>query len=58
MIAATIVLLLFVLLAAGTPVGFALSVCGAVGLLWVGGLNVLLGALASTPHDTAAVFEA
>jgi C4-dicarboxylate transporter, DctM subunit len=57
MTALAIVILLLLLLAAGTPVGFSLAICGALGLLWVGGPSVLMGALSTMPHDTAIVFE-
>jgi C4-dicarboxylate transporter, DctM subunit len=57
MTALAIVILLLLLLATGTPVGFSLAICGALGLLWVGGPSVLMGALSTMPHDTAIVFE-
>ncbi len=57
MIAATITLLLFALLALGAPISFALVISGAAGLLWVGGLGALLGTLASMPREAATVFE-
>ncbi|RDD70043.1 TRAP transporter large permease, partial [Paracoccus versutus] len=49
MIATIIVLLMFVLLAAGMPVGFTLIASGALGILWIGGPSAMMGILASMP---------
>jgi C4-dicarboxylate transporter DctM subunit len=57
MIASGVVLLLFVLLAAGMPVAFALAVAGSLGLYLVGGVQTLNGVLATTPLSTAATYE-
>lgn len=57
MSAAVITILLFVLLTAGAPVGFALAIAGATGLYWVGGLTAVLGVFGNLPRDTAGVFE-
>jgi TRAP-type mannitol/chloroaromatic compound transport system permease large subunit len=57
MIASGVVLLLFVLLAAGMPVAFALAVAGSLGLYLVGGVQTLTGVLATTPLSTAATYE-
>ena len=57
MIATSIVVLLFVLLAFGLPIGFSLSIAGAAGLWWVGGWAALSGTLASMPREASAVFE-
>lgn len=57
MIAGGVVLLLFVLLAAGMPVAFSLAVAGSLGLYLVGGVQTLTGVLATTPLSTAATYE-
>lgn len=57
MIAATVLLLLFALLAAGAPVSFAMVIAGAVGLLWVGGMDAVTTILATAPHSAATKFE-
>ncbi len=57
MSATVIVLVLFALLALGSPVGFSLAISGALGLWWVGGFDALMGALSTTPRESAAVFE-
>ena len=57
MIPAAITLLLFVLLAAGMPVAFALVVSGSIGLYLIGGLQVLAGVITTTPLSTAGTYE-
>ena len=57
MIPAAITLLLFVLLAAGMPVAFALVVSGGIGLYVIGGLQVLAGVITTTPLSTAGTYE-
>jgi tripartite ATP-independent transporter DctM subunit len=57
MIVGSILLLLFVLLAVGTPVGFAMAFAGAAGLFWVGGADVTAGVLQSTPLTTVSAYE-
>ncbi|SFY45868.1 Tripartite ATP-independent transporter, DctM component, partial [Paracoccus pantotrophus] len=57
MIATIIVLLMFVLLAAGMPVGFTLIASGALGILWIGGPSAMMGILASMPKDSASSYE-
>jgi len=57
MMSAVITLLLFILLAFGMPVAFALVVSGAVGLYWIGGLDVLAGVITTTPLSTAGSYE-
>lgn len=57
MIAAAIVLLLFLLLAAGAPIGFSLIIAGSVGIYWIGGTDAILGILSSMPRDSAATYE-
>jgi C4-dicarboxylate transporter, DctM subunit len=52
-----IVLFLFVMLGGGVPVGFALAVSGAAGLISVGGLGMLSGILSTTPLSTVSSYE-
>ena len=55
--AGLVVFLLFVLLALGTPVAFSLAVAGVAGLIAMGGLDVALGVLETTPFSTANSYE-
>ncbi len=57
MTAAIVVIFLFMLLAAGAPIGFALIIAGSVGIYWIGGADALLGILSSMPRDSAATYE-
>ncbi len=57
MTALAIVSLMFLLLAVGAPIGFALTVTGALGIWWIGGSSAVMGVLGSMPRDSAAVFE-
>jgi tripartite ATP-independent transporter DctM subunit len=57
MTALAILALLFVLLAVGTPVGFAMAFAGSVGLLVTGGPPVLFGILQTTPLSTVTSYE-
>ncbi|MCB1396658.1 MAG: TRAP transporter large permease subunit [Rhodobacteraceae bacterium] len=57
MITTGIVILLFVLLALGAPIGFALLISGALGIYAFGGERALVGVLSSTPRDSASAFE-
>lgn len=57
MLAFSIVAMLFVLLAGGVPVGFALAITGAAGLSAVGGLGLLAGILSTTPLTTVSSYE-
>jgi tripartite ATP-independent transporter DctM subunit len=57
MTVALVVLLMFALLAIGTPVGFAMAFAGVVGLLTTGGLPVLAGILETTPLTSASTYE-
>lgn len=57
MIAAGITLLLFSLLALGTPVAFSLAIAGSLGLFMIGGLDVLAGVITTTPLSTAGSYE-
>jgi tripartite ATP-independent transporter DctM subunit len=57
MIATSILVLMFLLLALGAPIGFTLIVSGATGVLWVGGLSATLGVLSAAPHELAGKYE-
>lgn len=57
MITAVGLALLFLLLAAGLPVAFAMAISGAVGLVWMGGLSMLLGILETVPMSVANSYE-
>ena len=57
MVVGIVLLLLFVLLALGTPVGFSMAFAGAAGLLWVGGADVVAGVLQATPLTTVSSYE-
>ena len=57
MLAFTITILLFALLAIGVPVGFALAVAGAIGLYSIGGLSLVLGVLDTAPLSAASSYE-
>lgn len=48
---------LFVLLAIGAPVGFAMGISGALGLWLTGGLDMLLGILQTTPLTSVSSYE-
>ncbi len=52
-----IVGLLFVLLAIGTPVGFALAVSGVAGLLTLAGTAATIGVIETTPFSVANSYE-
>ena len=52
-----ITLLLFVFLALGTPVGFALAIAGVTGLFVVGGVDMVLGVLQTAPFSAANSYE-
>lgn len=57
MLALGVLLLLLVLLAFGTPIGFALVVAGAAGLVGKGGLAMALGVLATSPASSVNSYE-
>jgi tripartite ATP-independent transporter DctM subunit len=57
MMSLSVTALLFVLLAVGLPVAFALVVSGAVGLYLIGGLEVLAGVITTTQITTAGSYE-
>lgn len=48
---------LFLLLAIGTPVGFAMAAAGALGLYLVGGMSMLTGILQTAPLSTVSAYE-
>jgi tripartite ATP-independent transporter DctM subunit len=52
-----VVVLLLALLALGLPVAFSLGVAGSIGLLMVGGTDMLLGILATAPASAVASYE-
>ena len=56
-LAIAVTILLFALLVVGIPVGFALGISGAVGLLAVGGPRIVFGVLATTPLSSTASYE-
>lgn len=57
MTAAGITLLMFMLLAMGMPVAFALAAAGSAGLYLIGGLDVLAGVITTSPLSTAGSYE-
>ena len=57
MLAAEIILLMFFLLAIGTPVGFTLLISGGIGLWFIGGWPILFGVLKTSPASTPASYE-
>ena len=52
-----VLVLLFALLALGTPVGFAMAFSGSVGLVLVGGFPVLSGILETAPASAVSSYE-
>ncbi len=57
MAAASVFLLLLILLAASVPVAFSLTLAGAAGLLYTGGPGLLSGILSTTTLSTVSSFE-
>lgn len=57
MISLTCVLLMFVLLAVGAPISFAMIISGTVGLFWIGGPTPMVAILSSFPREGAITFE-
>ena len=57
MLAFAVVIVLLVLLAAGTPVGFSLLIAGVVGLWAKGGLDITLGILRTAPQSAGSSYE-
>jgi len=57
MLAFGVLVLLLVLLAAGTPVGFAMLIAGVGGLCAKGGLDMALGVLRTAPQSAGGAYE-
>lgn len=57
MIATIVLIIMFVLLACGAPIGFVLAITGAIGLYIVAGFDAVYGVLTSVSHDSATVYE-
>lgn len=57
MIALLVLATLFILLALGAPVGFAMGISGALGLWITGGPDMLLGILQTTPLTSVSSYE-
>ncbi|MGQ3031469.1 MAG: TRAP transporter large permease subunit, partial [Ferrovibrionaceae bacterium] len=57
MILAIGLLVLFALLAIGTPVGFAMAGAGALGLWLIGGPSVVLGVFQTAPFSGVSSYE-
>ncbi|WP_296943738.1 TRAP transporter large permease [uncultured Massilia sp.] len=57
MTSALVLVLMFVLLALGVPVGFTMAAAGAIGLFALGGLDMLLGVLQTAPLSTVSAYE-
>jgi tripartite ATP-independent transporter DctM subunit len=57
MLTVSITVLLLLLLALGTPVAFSLAIAGVAGLYAIGGLEMVLGVLQTTPFSAANSYE-
>jgi tripartite ATP-independent transporter DctM subunit len=57
MILALVMTVLFVLLAIGTPVGFAMAGSGVLGLYMIGGMPILTGVLQTAPLSAVTSYE-
>lgn len=57
MLITVILIFLVVLLAIGTPVGLAMAAAGAAGLYGMGGMNMVLGVLETSPFSAASSYE-
>src|SRR3546814_17068053 len=57
MILLLVLVTLFVLLAIGAPVGFAMGISGALGLWLTGGPDMLMGILQTTPLTSVSSYE-
>lgn len=57
MLAIAVTACLFLLIASGMPLAFALGVVGCVGIWLVGGIDPMLSFLATTPFSTASQYE-
>jgi tripartite ATP-independent transporter DctM subunit len=57
MIAGAFFIVLLVLIALGSPIGFSMAIVGGLGLLWAGGTDALVIMLGSMPRESAVVYE-
>src|SRR5512135_1159615 len=57
LLASGVLILLFALLTVGVPVGFALGISGATGLLILGGPDVMFGVLKTAPLSSTGSYE-
>lgn len=57
MASALVLALLFLLLALGVPVGFSMGAAGAVGIITIGGTDMLLGVLQTSPLSSVSGYE-
>ena len=57
MITALVIAALLLMLAIGTPVGFAMAAAGALGLVLTGGADAVLGVLQTTPLSVVSSYE-
>lgn len=57
MLALGVTIALIALIAAGIPVGFSLAITGSVGLMAIGGLDIVLGILKTSPLSTVSSYE-
>ena len=57
MIVTFVIVILFVLLAIGAPVGFAMAIAGSTGLWLIGGMDMLLGILQTSPLSVVGSYE-
>ncbi|EKN66964.1 TRAP dicarboxylate transporter subunit DctM [Neobacillus bataviensis LMG 21833] len=56
MVVAVPLVLLLLFLALGMPIAFALGVSGSIGLFFIGGWDLVLGIIQTTPYDSTANF--
>lgn len=57
MIVVTFLVLLFILLAMGAPIGFTMAIVGTLGIYFYGGIDAVLAILSSMPRESATVYE-
>ena len=57
MIVLAVVAALFALLVIGVPVGFAMAIAGSAGLVMIGGTDMLLGILSTSPLSVVGTYE-
>ncbi|HUG59903.1 MAG TPA: TRAP transporter large permease [Candidimonas sp.] len=57
MLVTVILIFMVILLAIGTPVGLAMAAAGAAGLYGMGGMNMVLGVLETSPFSAASSYE-